>query len=133
MNNPKKRRAISLAEKKTIIEAAETESNKTKLAERFGIKLGTLCGILKEKEVILEAIDGGSQAKRVHLKAGKHNQLEEALIIWHKQVRSNNVPVSGDLMKVSNLTISFSLLISFDLYQSPSGKGSGNCRSVRDR
>uniref|UniRef100_A0A915E5U0 Uncharacterized protein n=1 Tax=Ditylenchus dipsaci TaxID=166011 RepID=A0A915E5U0_9BILA len=52
------------------------------------------------KEEVLGAIDDSSQAKRARLKAGKHNQMKEAIIVWHKQVRSKNVSVTGELMKV---------------------------------
>jgi methylphosphotriester-DNA--protein-cysteine methyltransferase len=106
MSTPKKRRVISVAEKKAVIEAAQKDNNKTKLAKQFTMPESTVRRILKEKEVVLGAIEEGSQAKRVHLKAGKHQQMEEALIVWHKQMRSNNVPVSGDLMKVSTFIVS---------------------------
>ena len=86
MSTPRKRRAIPLAKKKAIIESAKTESNNKKLAERFGLALCTLRGILKEREAILGAIDSGSESKRIRLKAGKHEQIEEALIVWFKQL-----------------------------------------------
>ena len=65
MSTPRKRREIPLAKKKAIIESAKTESNNTKLAQRFGLALSTLRGILKEREAILGAIDSGSESKRI--------------------------------------------------------------------
>ena len=110
MSTPKKRRVISLVEKKAIIEAAENDGNQTKLAKQFNMPRSTVIRILNEKETVLEAINDGSQAKRAHIKMGKHEQMEEAIIVWHKQIRSQNVPISGDLIKVSILHISFSSL-----------------------
>ena len=40
---------------------------KTELAKELVLSIGSLFGILKEKESTLGAIDGGNQAKRVYL------------------------------------------------------------------
>ena len=76
MTTPKKRRALTLEEKKAVIEAAKGESNQTKLAKRFDIPRGTLQGILNNKEAILQAIDDGSKAKRARLTTGKNENLD---------------------------------------------------------
>ena len=97
-----KRTAVTLNTKKEIIEAAENSSNKTELANQFGIKRPTLQNILKNKEGILAAIDDGNSAKRKRVTKGKHEDVEKSLVRWVKTVRSQNIPVTGELLKVSN-------------------------------
>jgi hypothetical protein len=46
--------------------------------------------ILKNKENILNAIDKGADGKRASLKGAKQPKLEEALLRWLKNVRSEN-------------------------------------------
>ena len=100
MSTPKKRSAVTLSVKKTIIEAAAKNNNKTVLAKQFNIPRTTVNEILKNKETILEAIKHGGSAKRARLKMGKHAEMEEALVLWIKQVRSQNLPINGELVKV---------------------------------
>lgn len=97
----RKQVAVTLEVKKAIIEAAKKNDNKTALAKQFNIPHSTLRGILKDKEAVLKAIEDGGSAKRARLKTGKYVELEEVLVLWIKQVRSQNLPVSGELVKVS--------------------------------
>lgn len=99
-----KRRIITLEEKKAIIEAADKKNN-TELAKDFGIARGTIHGILKDKASILEVVDRGSKSKRARVTSGRNEHLDEALIQWIKQVRSQNVPITGDLLKVRTLIL----------------------------
>uniref|UniRef100_A0A915E6V4 HTH CENPB-type domain-containing protein n=1 Tax=Ditylenchus dipsaci TaxID=166011 RepID=A0A915E6V4_9BILA len=78
---------------------------------RFKMPLTTVCRILKEKESVIEAFESGSQAKRIRLKTGKHEQIEEAVVTWLKQIRSQNIPISGDLLKVSDFIVSYQRFI----------------------
>lgn len=95
--------AITLEVKKTIIEAAAKNNNRTALANDFKIPRTTIIGILKDKEAILKAIEEGGSSKRARLTPGMHKEMEEALVLWIKQVRSQHadIPVSGELVKVN--------------------------------
>uniref|UniRef100_A0A915DVR6 Uncharacterized protein n=1 Tax=Ditylenchus dipsaci TaxID=166011 RepID=A0A915DVR6_9BILA len=73
------------------------------------------------KSATLKAIEEGGSAKRARLKTGKDADMEQALIIRIKQVRSKNLPVSGELVKEK---ASKSQLYSIsDLKDSSSGHG----------
>ena len=87
-----------------IIKAAAKQAkvNKSALAKQFNLKSeSTIRDILKDKATILKAVEEGGSAKRARLKQGMYAEMEEALVIWIKQVRSLNIPVSGELVKVS--------------------------------
>jgi hypothetical protein len=98
----RKRQTISLVEKKEIIDASTTKTP-AQLVSHFNKKYddSTIRKILKKKDKIQEAIDAGAGGKRANLKSAKHSELEEALLKWLKEVRSDNVPVDGPLLKVS--------------------------------
>jgi hypothetical protein len=96
-----KRQTISLADKQTIIEASETKPKTADLVKHFDNKYvyTTIDTILKNKENILQAIDGGADGKRANLKGAKNPELEEALLTWFKDVRSENISVDSPLLK----------------------------------
>jgi len=99
--NKRKRQTITLAEKHAIIEASETKKT-AQLVTHFSdkYKYTTIDTILKNKDKILKAIDDGAGGKRAKLRGGKHSDLEESLLKWLKDVRSENVAVDGPMLKV---------------------------------
>lgn len=123
MATPKrKRQTISVEVKKAIIDAAEADPKKSHadLAKEFSddkltLNKSNVQTILSGKKKILDAIDSGLDAKRMRLTTGRHADLEEAVLTWLQQVRSENVAVTGPLLKVS--------LFSFESLQSCLGKG----------
>lgn len=102
----RKRTELTLEQKKKIIDAAKTEPNQTELARRFTkewgfeIKRTTVIGILGMKESIEAAIEAGIPSKRKKLTQAHDPKLDEAVLKWFKQARSQNLPISGDLLKV---------------------------------
>ena len=98
----RKRRTISLDVKKALIEASKTKKV-AELVIEFDLPDSTIKTILndKNKDKILKAIDDGAGGKRVKLKGAKHSDLEEAILKWLKEVRSENIPVDGPILKVS--------------------------------
>lgn len=119
-NRKRKRQTISLAEKQSIIEASKTKTT-AQLVKHFNNKYAdsTIDGILKSKDKILKAIDDGAGGKRKIVRAVKHPKLEEALLNWLKDIRSQNVAVDGPMLKVS---------FSFDEFHSFCCLGEGTCR-----
>jgi hypothetical protein len=99
----RKRQTISLDEKRIIIEASKTKVKTVDLVKHFNnkYKYTAIDGIIKKKNEILEAIDNGASGKRTRIQDSKYPALEEALLKWLKEVRSENVPVDGPLLKVS--------------------------------
>uniref|UniRef100_A0A914UKF2 HTH CENPB-type domain-containing protein n=1 Tax=Plectus sambesii TaxID=2011161 RepID=A0A914UKF2_9BILA len=98
MSPQKKRSAVTLDVKKAIIEAAAKNNSQTQLAKQFTIPRTTINDILRKKDAILKAIDGGGESKRARIKTGKYSDLEQALLCWIKTVRSENVPITSHLL-----------------------------------
>lgn len=96
----KKRRVITLDMKKDIVEAS-SKKNLTNLSKQFGLPCSTVQSILKQKQGILSAVDEGGEAKRARLKKVKSENLEKALLQWFKSARSENVQMSGEIIKVA--------------------------------
>jgi len=109
MTTPKrKRQTISIEIKKEIIDAAEADSKKSyaDLAKEFSndkltLKKSNIQAIIREKDKLLNAVDDGIDAKRARLTTGRHADLEAAVLVWLRQVRSENVAITGPLFKVS--------------------------------
>ena len=99
-SNKRKRTKINLAEKLAIIEASKRKKV-SELCEEFNHPASTIKTIIKEKSRITEALNGGANGKQGSLKGARHSELEEALLLWLKQVRSENVSVDGPLLKVT--------------------------------
>lgn len=101
----RKRRDFTLKEKKEIIDAAKKESNQSKLASEMSKKWGvevkrtTVKGILSKKDAIETAIKTGVPSKRMKLTQAHEPKLDEGVLMWLKQARGHNLPVSGDLIK----------------------------------
>lgn len=102
----RKRTAFTLEQKKEIIAASKKEQNQTQLAKDFTKKWGfevkrtTVSTILSTKETVTDAIEEGVPAKRKRLTLAHDSRLDDAVLKWFKQARGENLPVSGDLVKV---------------------------------
>ena len=86
-----------------VIDAFDELKDKSKLAKRSwlkGLKRTAVIGILNRKEKIIEAINNGMDAKRLTLKQPKNSDLEAEMLDYAKRVRSQNLPLTGDLLKV---------------------------------
>lgn len=90
---------ITLELKKQIIQAAEMNINHTDIAKRFNICRTSVLGIIKAKSAIKSALANSGGMKRTRIKTTKNSNLEQAILIWFKQTRSQNVPVNGKLLQ----------------------------------
>jgi len=110
----RKRQTISLSEKQEIIEAAKTRTP-AQLAKHFNDKYkeDTIRKIVNSKDKIEKAIDDGADGKQAFSRAVKFPKLEEALLKWLKDVRSENVAVDGPMLKVGFNLITFNNFVNF--------------------
>ena len=106
------RKNLTLNEKKQIIEAASDNVTQTELAKRFEVPRTTIIGIIKSKEMIQNAIESGNASKRIRIKSSRNEELEQAILIWFKQVRSQNISVIGQLLQEKAREIAAQLQIS---------------------
>lgn len=103
----RKRQTIPIGIKSQIINAAAKDPKKSyaDLAKEFSNKYLKLTSenikrISRDKGKILAAIDNGANAKRARLTTGRQADFEASVLTWFRQVRSENVAVSGPLLKV---------------------------------
>ncbi|KAL4083749.1 hypothetical protein QTP88_029065 [Uroleucon formosanum] len=82
---------------KKIIEEIESGKKKKEVADSFKIPFSSLSTILKQKEAILNTTDAQSSRKKRRL--SEFPRIEQCLFTWFNQVRQQNFPVSGILIK----------------------------------
>lgn len=94
--NANKRRQFSLKMKLKILEAVDSGKRKKDIATEFGISQSTLSTVLKNRSKIEEnsrEIYLGPYRKR--MRGATFRDLDKAVFIWFKEVRSRNIPVNG--------------------------------------
>ncbi|XP_064461630.1 tigger transposable element-derived protein 4-like [Ornithodoros turicata] len=93
--------ALSLAKKVEILQEVEDgKLLKTEIARKFGIAKSTVCGIVKNRQKIMDAFSGSEFApKRKRMRTAAHKDLEDVLLAWIRQARSSNLPVSGVVLR----------------------------------
>ena len=65
---------------------------------------------MKNKEKILKAVESSSYLpERKRLRTAAHTDIEKALLLWFKQARSLNVPVSGPILQMKARELATSL------------------------
>lgn len=96
----KKQSALSIKAKIKILEAVDRgDKTKTEVCKEFGIPNSTLSTILKNREKIKLAYEGCLfEPERKRLRLAKHDNLDSALLLWFKQARSQNIPISGPIL-----------------------------------
>ena len=50
----------------------------------------------------MKAAEEGMNLQRAKLKKAANGEIEEAVLNWAKRMRSQNLPITSDLMKVSS-------------------------------
>ena len=100
MSKSNKKNALSLATKMELLEAvSKNELSKTEICYKFNVPKSTLSTIIKQKEKIEEAYERSRfEPERKLLRTAKYCSMEEATLIWFKQARAMNLPISGSLL-----------------------------------
>jgi hypothetical protein len=94
-----KRKVLSVEEKVKVITEIESGKKKADVCREFGLVNSTVQTIWKNRGKIVSSFEqNGSGIKR--LRKPERNDVDEALLKWFKQQRSENVPVSGPLLMV---------------------------------
>ncbi|CAG8475386.1 4743_t:CDS:2, partial [Acaulospora morrowiae] len=81
---------------------ADIKLSDEKLAVEFGVECFTISGILRNKEKFLQlyADAKSSDLKKTRIQMARFYSLEETLYKWFESLRSQNIPVSQDLLKI---------------------------------
>jgi len=104
MSAQKRKQTDFTLQEKEIIDAAK-KSNQSKLvreiSKKWGIKVKRTIvkGILSTKDAIEAAIKAGVPSKRMKLTQAHNPRLDEGVLMWLKQARGQNLPVSDDLSR----------------------------------
>ena len=105
-----KHKSLSLQDKikilKVVEESAGQHGSKGRIAKEFGIANSTLSTIIKDKDKIVAAFNHGMfEPERKRMRTSVYESVEEALLMWFKDIYGRNVPVSGEVlqMKASEL------------------------------
>ncbi|XP_037557867.1 tigger transposable element-derived protein 4-like [Dermacentor silvarum] len=100
-------RTLDLATKVKIMKEVEERGiAKQDIARRYGIKPNTLSNFLKSKRSRLEAVEKDQfKMSRKRMRTGAHPELEQALLIWIREARSNHLPLSGDIVAAKALSL----------------------------
>nr|CAD7198730.1 unnamed protein product [Timema douglasi] len=90
---------LLLPSKEIIQEVDEKKITKTKIARRHGILKSTLFTILKMREEIVNAVQKEGHNVKVKNLKGTHANLEQAMLEWLSQHRTQNVPINRPMMQ----------------------------------
>ena len=106
-----KRVNISITEKyKALPKIEEGKSTKKSIAEEYGVKKNTISTWIANKRKIIEAYESGQMnSSRKKLKKSDNKDLDEAVFTWFNNLRSNNIPVNGIIIKKKALSLAKSL------------------------
>jgi len=89
---------LRVDEKVALIRAIENGEKRSDVGKRFGFSQSTIATIWKCKAKLLRAeTEGGRSRKRI--RKPKFENLDQAVFAWYCQQRSNNVPISGPVLK----------------------------------
>ncbi|CAG8637433.1 3211_t:CDS:1 [Acaulospora morrowiae] len=100
----KRRKNLLLEDKVDIIRRKDTDVKLSdeKLAVEFDVECSIISGILRNKEKFLQLHAGAksSNLKKIHIQMARFYSLKETLYKWFKDLRSQNISVSQDLLKM---------------------------------
>ena len=90
-----KRKAYSIDFKLKLLAEVDKGRKKQDICREFGLPKSSLSTILKDRS----KLDLDLAPTRKSAQSLKHSDVDEAVLIWFKQVLSSGVPVSGPLLK----------------------------------
>lgn len=97
-----KRKNLSLSEKKALIESFEKSNlSKAAFAKLHGMPRTTVNNILSSKS----STDDLKNGKRKRQRISPFDKVEQALLIWIKSARTQNLPISSFILKEKALEI----------------------------
>ena len=95
----KKRKAYSLDDKYNFIQLHfEEKKTAAEIVKTYGISQSTLSTILSNKKTIIEDYQSGKCPKSKRARAGKFENIENALEEWFKEKVNSQVPINGPIL-----------------------------------
>ena len=84
---------------KALVELEKGNKTNKDVANLFDVPPNTLSTWKKNKDKIFEAFKNQNAGKSKRLKENTYEKLNQAVLKWFTRIRSENVPVSGILIK----------------------------------
>jgi hypothetical protein len=104
-----RQKAITLSQKVELLrEVDKQERTKSEICKEFEIANSTLSTILKNRNKIIEAYERSEfEPSRKRMRSAKNVDVEEATLMWFKQARTLQYPITGPLLmaKASQLAV----------------------------
>ncbi|XP_070385509.1 tigger transposable element-derived protein 4-like [Dermacentor albipictus] len=99
MSRPKQCKSLMLEKKVALIKEVEKAGrSKTSIAKEFGIPLSTLSTVLKNRQKVFDGFEQSFSSERKRIQALKFPDVEAALMLWLRNVRAANLPVTTQMM-----------------------------------
>lgn len=115
-----KYRAKTLQEKADILREVDAGLlPKQEIAKKHGIPKTTPSTYIKNKRTIEDALQAEVASKRRRLRPAKYPDLEKALLIWIKKMRSQDIPLSGPVILAK--AADFALQLDYDDFAASDG------------
>lgn len=100
----RKRNALDLVQKFSIITEIESGRKQSAVAVTYSIAKTTVNTIWADREKIKRAYETSPTNNRKRLRTATYEDVEEAVLKWFQTARSQNVPINGQLMREKALT-----------------------------
>jgi acyl-CoA hydrolase len=99
-------KTLLIQDKFNLIKDVDSGVKKKDVAIKYGVPKNTVSTILKNKEKVIKAIEEGTVSQNCkRLKKGTFENVDRAVVDWFKATRSQNIPVSGALIKEKALEL----------------------------
>ena len=102
----------SLLDKYQALKDIETGLSKKEVARKHDVPLSTLSTWFKNKEKIINAVTQGKGRKTKNVKGGRNDELDQAVYKYFLNLRSQNIAVSGPILKEKAMAYARQLNIS---------------------
>lgn len=104
-----KYRAKTLKEKAGILQEVDAgKASKLEVAKKHGIQKSTLSTYIQNKKPVEKAYEAEAFVRgRKRLRPAKHPDLERAVMMCIKDMRSQNLPLSGPMAKAVDFALCF--------------------------
>lgn len=95
---PYKRNSLTLEQKIRIIDEISSGASNADICRKYSLATSTVSTIWKNKNKIKEILNSNiSKLKRIRKPVNK--EVDQALLRWFKQKRTENVPISGPILQ----------------------------------
>lgn len=92
------RRSITLEQKSKIIDELVDGTSNADVCRKYGLSTSTVSTIWKHRDKIKDSLNSNiSKLKRIRKPVNK--EVDQALLEWFKQKRTQNIPISGPILQ----------------------------------